>query len=290
MVLVLKLLAYGCPPQALVQAFHLDERTVTEWQAKAGQKGKQVQEEIVCNGQVELGQAQADELCINTQNGQAWMATAMVVFSRLWLCHPEGTRVSPSRDRHLILRLMQKVAQAATSTAQPVLLAVDGFAAYPKAILRAFHTKVYTGEPGRPRHLTWPNLNIVQVVKSRHGRKLTQVDTRLAFGCWSQVYALIGRSQLDLGKINTAYIERLNATFRSRMPCLVRRTRQLARSCQRLELEMFWSGTVYNFCTVHSTLGATPAMAAGLTDHVWSIDQLLRYGGPHWVTPRTSLE
>ena len=285
-VLVLKLLAYGCPPQAIVQALYLDERTIAEWQAKAGQKGKQVQEEVVCNGQVDLGQAQADELCVNTQDGKAWMATAMVVFSRLWL----WGEVSPSRDRHLIWRLMQKVAQAAASTTQPVLLAVDGFAAYPKAILRAFHTKVYTGEPGRPRHLTWPNLNIVQVVKSRQGRKLTAVDTRLAFGCWQQVYALIGLSQLDPGKINTAFIERLNATFRSRMPCLVRRTRQLARTCQRLELEMFWSGTVYNFCTIHSSLDATPAMAAGLTDHVWSIDQLLRYGGPVSNTPRTSLE
>ena len=74
------------------------------------------------------------------------------------------------------------------------------------------------------------------------------------------------------------------------MPCLVRRTRQLARSCLRLELEMFWLGIVYNFCTVRSSLGTTPAMAAGLADHVWSIDDLLRYGGPHVTPPRTSLE
>lgn len=293
-VLVLKLLAYGCPVQAIVQALWLDERTVAEWQAKAGKKGRQVQEQIVCNGQVELGQTQADELCVNTQGGKAWMATAMVVFARLWLWHPEGSRVSPRRDRHLILRLMRKVAQAAASTTQPVLIAVDGFAAYPKAILRSFYTKVYTGLAGRPRHLTWPNLNIVQVVKSYQGRKFAQVQTRLAFGRWQQVYALIGLSQLEPGKINTAYIAPrgfpLNATFRSRMPALVRRTRQLACSCQRLELEMFWSGTVYNFCTVHSSLGATPAMAAGLTDHLWSIDELLRFGGPRFSTPRSSLE
>lgn len=282
--MVVTLLAFGCPLQAIVQALLLDERTVAEWQAKAGMKGKQIQTEVVCNGQVELGQTQADELCINIQGGKAWMGTAMVVFSRLWL----WGEVSLTRDRHLILRLMDKVAQAAASTTQPVLIAVDGFAAYPKAILRTFYTKLYTGLPGRPRHLTWPNLNIVQVVKSRHGRKLTHVDTRLTFGCWQQVYALIGLSQLDPGKINTAYIERLNATFRSRMPCLVRRTRQLARSCLRLELEMFLSGTIYNFCTLHSSLDATPAMAAGLTDHPWSIEQFLRYGGPVFTPPRTS--
>lgn len=275
-VLVLKLLAFGCPVQAIVQAMYFDERTIASWQAKAGRKGKQVQEEIVCNGQVELGQSQADELCVKTQLGKVWMATAMTVFSRLWL----WGEVSPSRDRHLILRLMGKVAQAAHSTTAPVLIAVDGFAAYPNAILRTFYTKLYTGLRGRPKHLPWPKLNIVQVVKSYQGRKLAQVNTRLVCGNWQQVYDLIACSQVGIGKINTAYIERLNATFRARMPALVRRTRNLARSCQRLELEMFWSGAVYNFCTIHASIHATPAMAAGLTEHVWSIDELLRFGGP----------
>ena len=285
-VLVLKLLAYGCPVQAMVKALGIDERTIIEWQAKAGLKGRQVQEAIVCNGEVELGQTQADEIYVNLQGGKAWMATAIVVFCRLWL----WGEVSHHRDKHLILRLMNKVAQAAASTTEPLLLAVDGFAAYPKAILRAFHTKLYTGLPGRPRHLTWPNLNIVQVVKSYKGRALTQAQGRLFLGQWQHVYSLIGLSQLAPGKINTSYIERLNATFRSRMPTLVRRTRQLARTCRRLELEMFWFGTVYNFCTIHSSLDATPAMAAGLTDNAWSIDQLLRFGGVSFSTPRRSVE
>ncbi len=64
------------------------------------------------------------------------------------------------------------------------------------------------------------------------------------------------------------------------MPALVRRTRNLARTCERLEAELFWSGAVYNFCTVHTSLEATPAMAAGLTEQIWSVEQLLRYGGP----------
>jgi len=88
-------------------------------------------------------------------------------------------------------------------------------------------------------------------------------------------------AQTGLGQINTAFIERLNATFRSRMPALARRTRGLARTTQRLETELFWSGAVYNFCTIHSTLQGTPAMAAGLTDQPWSVEQLLHYGGPN---------
>jgi hypothetical protein len=93
-------------------------------------------------------------------------------------------------------------------------------------------------------------------------------------------HALIGLAQLDGGQINTAFIERLNATFRARLPSLVRRTRSLAASCQRLEAEMFWSGAVYNFCTVHTSVHGTPAMAAGLTDHVWSFEDILVFGSP----------
>ena len=59
------------------------------------------------------------------------------------------------------------------------------------------------------------------------------------------------------------------------MSSLVRRTRSLAKTVQHLEYELFWSGVVYNFCTVHDPLEGTPAMAAGLTDHVWSIQELL---------------
>ena len=84
-------------------------------------------------------------------------------------------------------------------------------------------------------------------------------------------------TQLELGRINTAYIERLNATLRTWMPALVRRTRTPAGRCEQLEAALFWTGSVYNFCHVHATLAGTPAMAADLTDRVWSIDELIRY-------------
>ena len=46
---------------------------------------------------------------------------------------------------------------------------------------------------------------------------------------------------------------------------------------KQLEAALFWTGCVYNFCHVHATLAGTPAMAADLTDHVWTIDELIRY-------------
>jgi len=256
-----------------VVAFDLDERTVAAWHKKAGQHGQRVQDKIVCNGAVELGQVQADELCVKVQGGQkVWVATAMSVFSRLFL----WGEVSTKRDKPLIERLMAKVRAAVGSVAQPILVAVDGLPAYPKAIHKAFSDKFYSGKPGRPPRVPWPDLHIVQVVKQRRGYQLSKISRRLAHGCLNRVYDLIAMSQVGLGKINTAYIERLNATFRTRMPTLVRRTRSLARTTERIETDLFWSGSVYNFCTIHASLNATPAMAAGLTEHVWSVEELLR--------------
>jgi transposase-like protein len=147
-ILVLTLLAHGCPVAAIVVAFYINERTVAAWLSKAGQHGERIQESIVCNGQVALGQVQADELYVKMQGGRVWMATAMCVFSRLFL----WGEISPQRDRRLIERLMSQV-WAAAGAVQAVLFAVDGFTAYPKAILKTFYTKLYTGKPGRPRHI-----------------------------------------------------------------------------------------------------------------------------------------
>jgi transposase-like protein len=273
--LVLALLAYGCPPAAIVFAFGIDERTVAEWHDKAGQHGKGVQEAEVCNGKVELGQVQADELCVTVQGGKVWMATAMSVFSRLFV----WGEVSPTRDRALIERLMTQV-RAAGGLVQPVLIAVDGFTAYVRATLKVFSDKYYSGKPGRPPHIPWPDLHIGRVVKRYRGKRVTGISRRVAHGCRDRVDDLIAMSQTTFGSINTAYIERLNATFRARMPALARRTRSLACTVERLETAMFWTGVVYNFCTIHTSLEATPAVAAGLTDHTWSVQELLRFRLP----------
>ena len=83
-------------------------------------------------------------------------------------------------------------------------------------------------------------------------------------------------------RVSTAYIERLNATFRARCHSLVRRRRGLARQASTLKSGMYLVGCLYNFCTPHQSLqredGAyTPAMAAGLTSHLWSVGELLSY-------------
>jgi hypothetical protein len=96
------------------------------------------------------------------------------------------------------------------------------------------------------------------------------------------------------GTINTAYIERLNATFRQRLACLFRRTRHLAQHSTTLQDSIVVLGCVYNFCDFHQSLRLrlsvgrrgfrwvqrTPALAAGLADHCWTFEELFRHKTP----------
>jgi transposase-like protein len=269
---VLALLACGCPIPAVVFAFGVDERTVADWQHKGGQHARQIQAQVVCQGQIDVGQVQADELYTKTQAGPVWVATAMTVFSRLWL----WGAINWERDTALVQPVIEQV-RAAAQPGRPILFAVDGFTAYVTSIRKVFRDPLHTGKPGRPRLVVWADLHIVQVVKQRVGRRLVSITRRLAHGSMASAEAIMQATQVELGRINTAYIERLNATLRTWMPALVRRTRTPSGRRDQLEAALFWTGCVYTFCHIHATLAGTPAMAADLTDHVWSIDELLRY-------------
>ena len=84
-VLVLTLLSHGCPTQAIVAAFGLDERTVARWLAEAGRHCQRIHEHLVEQGQVDLQHVQADELWVKQVGGKVWMALALAVPTRLWL-------------------------------------------------------------------------------------------------------------------------------------------------------------------------------------------------------------
>jgi hypothetical protein len=183
---VLSLLAYGCPIPALVATFDLDERTIADWQDKAGQHAKRVQHQVVCQGQVDVGQVQADELYTKTQAGAVWIATAMTVFSRLWLW---GT-ISWDRDTALVEPVIAQV-RAAAQIGKPILFAVDGFKAYVGCIRKVFRDPQRTGKRGRPPLKVWDNLHIVQVVKQRVGRRLTSITRRMA--AWRRPKRSCGR-------------------------------------------------------------------------------------------------
>jgi len=97
---------------------------------KAGKHAQQLQEQEVCQGQVDIGQSQGDQLYVATHYGTVWMAMAMRVFSRLWL----WGAIAPKRDTALITQVVEQV-RAAALVGRPILWAIDGFAAWTKAIL-----------------------------------------------------------------------------------------------------------------------------------------------------------
>ncbi len=132
-VIVVTLLSYGCPVQAIVHAFGLDERTVANWRDRAGAHCEQVHQALVEDGKLDLVHVQADEIRVKGRNMIAWMGLAMMVSTRLWLA---GT-VSLTRDKGLADALMQQVRRSA-QTLRPLLVLTDGWAAYPGSIRRAF--------------------------------------------------------------------------------------------------------------------------------------------------------
>ncbi len=218
----------------------------------------------------------------------------MMVSTRLWL----GGVVSRTRDTNLADRLLQQV-RACSQAACALLVCTDGWAAYPNSIRRAFRDKVKrTAGRGRASLQVWSGLHIGTVIKHTVNKRLTEVVRQISHGSLAQAMHLLQRS--EGGQVlNTSYIERFNGTVRERLATLTRKCRHAAHRLQALETGMYLIGCTYNFCCVHQELSTraagdaqkllrqTPAMASGLTDHLWSLAEVLRYqvAPPPWVEP-----
>jgi len=272
-VIIVTLLAHGCPVQAIVAAFGLDERTVADWQRRAGRQGERVHAHLVQAGRVLLGQVQADEVRVRVVGGVVWLAMSISVPSRLWL----GGVVSVTRDRGLIRAALLRVRASGPVTA--LLLCTDGLSSYPRQALRCFRQSVPSGGRGRPRLVLPPGVLIAQAIKRYTRRRVRAVERRIVRGSAAAVAAVLTATQgTATAVVNTAYIERLNATFRARLAPLVRRGRAAVRQVATLEGGMWLVGTAYNFVTPHRSLSnRTPAQAAGLTDHRWTMHELLTF-------------
>jgi hypothetical protein len=208
--------------------------------------------------------------------------------------------VSDKRDLNLIQALTDKIKGMALC--RSLLLAVDGLSSYVTAFRNSFRTALprRPGEPGRPLLISWTTIAIVQVVKQRVAGQLT-ITRRIVQGSQEMVHRLIQKTQ-GAGGINTAFIERLNATFRQRLNSLARKTRTLVRKAETLEAGMYLVGCLYNFCDPHHSLRLklsvgshgyrwvqrTPAIAAGLTDHIWTPAELFYFKVPlsRWEPPK----
>ena len=78
-------------------------------------------------------------------------------------------------------------------------------------------------------------------------------------------------------RISTSYVERQNLTMRMSMRRFTRLTNGFSKKFENLQAALYLHFAYYNFCRTHKTLRITPAMAAGITDHIWSIEEILRF-------------
>jgi hypothetical protein len=176
--------------------------------------------------------------------------------------------------------LLQDVKTRLTGT--PELITSDEWSSYPEAIREVFGVEVTpprTGKPGRPagpRKEMPEGLNHATVHKTRQKGRVVSVVTRVVMGLLAVVMALLGG-----GKVNVSYVERQNGTDRHRNARKARKTYRFSKELGMHEALTDFTMYSYNFCwpvrTLRKEVGPrryqprTPAMVAGLTDHVWPL-------------------
>lgn len=291
---IVGLVSYGCPTQAVVKVFGVDERTVAAWCDAAGAHCERVHERLVQQQGAAGAVVEVDEMRVKLHGQIVWLAMGLLVGPQLWL----GAALAPTRDKQL-LRALALLVKATLVMGCAVAIIFDGLPGYQAAFGWAFRETVHTGRRGRPPLIPWDRLHLVQVTKQRVGGVVVGVARALKQGDWRQVAHLLHQAT---GATNpsTSLLERLNATFRNRCASLARRSRCLLHSAARLKHRTYLVGSCYNFCEPHDRLRVklhlprghrwverTPAMAAGITDHIWSIHELLSFKlPPHKATRR----
>jgi IS1 family transposase len=172
------------------------------------------------------------------------------------------------------------------------LITTDEYPVYETEILEAYGETIVpepSGKPGRPQkpyQAPPTGLNYATVHKTRDKGRVTKIDFRVIFGTVATVMAALALSTVSKA-INTAFVERHNGTDRNRNGRKVRKTFCFSKDWQVHEAVTYFTMYSYNFCWPVRTLrvkGAdgvweqrTPAMTAGLTDHVWSLAEWLSY-------------
>ncbi len=173
----------------------------------------------------------------------------------------------------------------------PDLATSDEYPAYETALLNAYGQEVTTTAPGRPGRKMVPGkvppagLNYATVEKRREKGRVVEIVTRVVFGTMAAVQAALEKSKASRW-INTSFLERQNATDRHHNARKVRKTYTFSKDWRVHEAMTYFTMYSYNFCWPVRTLRErddqghwrqkTPAMAAGLTDHVWTMRE--------WIT------
>jgi len=184
----------------------------------------------------------------------------------------------------------------ARTDGRPPLFTSDKLPAYIAALIANYSTpepRPRKRGPGRPRkeprRVVDPELCYAQIDKHRAGGRVVEVCRRIVFGSTEVVTEILGDKQ-----INTSYVERDNLTSRQSNGRLVRKTLSHSKKDYYLQRHLDLEDAVFNFVRPHQALRVTlprpihgrkwqprtPAMAAGLIDHIWTMEELLSYRIP----------
>jgi len=297
---VLACLAEGLGIRATARVFEVAPHTVLHWLVEAAEQWRAFAAYFFCDlhvKQVQLdelyavlrelkaGEISDDEALKRLERSPCWVWTAMDPTSKLLVVVDVGTRT---------LAMAQRVVHQVTQVLAPgyvPLFLTDGFKEYRTAILAHFGSWMQPerrqdrGPMPKPRWMPLPALLYAQVVKSYRRRRLVGVKHRVVFGTQlaiEQVLAACGWT------INTAFVERLNLDIRQRVAAIGRRVNTLCQGEASLRDQLILFQVYHNFVLPHASLRqplaepmatkgrgsakvwrpSTPAMAAGLTDHV----------------------
>src|SRR5436190_10969046 len=192
-----------------------------------------------------------------------------------------GNAIGKSEEE-IAPELMKQVKMHAPDEGPPAISS-DGKGAYPKAMLETWGKVPEYGGRGTPPKLPKPGKDwqCLQVIKKREGGKLESVRIKVIYGDTKEVKEKLG--------YHTAYIERTNLTSRTMNGRLVRKTLSFSKELRFLEASNILEDAIYNFTRPVKTLRVelpntskqarwqqrSPAMAASLTDHIWTVRELL---------------
>jgi IS1 family transposase len=204
--------------------------------------------------------------------------------------------------------MVHQVVRVLAPDCVPVFLS-DGFKAYITALLTHFghwiqpERRQAKGPLPKPRWMPLPQLLYAQVIKVTRRRRLVEVKHRVIFDTKAAVEQVL----VACGwRINTAFIERVNLSIRQHVAAVGRRVMTLCKGEAGLRQQLALYHGYYNFCLPHASLRQplpqhkltngngsdkrwqprTPAMAAGLTDHVWTLREVLLFRVPPWPQPQ----
>ena len=218
--------------------------------------------------------------------GDAWDHTAVDPEHRLLLAVVPGKRTSENCRK--IVREMK----TRTGGRADLPIASDAYAPYATEIEEAYHTLVPVprrpgpGRPPNPKRVMPAFSCYATVCKKREKGRVVEVTRALVFGAACVLAWLLQRSHVS-AQINTAFVERHNGTDRRQNGRKHRRTNGFSKDAGVHEAATYFIGYSYNFCWSVRTLtiedqsgkkqSRTPAMAAGLADHIWTLREWLTY-------------